>query len=178
MTPTTVPVTQAGEPKLLPCPFCGGEAQLDIGKMVFEDAEVSCSSCGMTGPNFDEQLGSDHNRHCAIAAWNDRPRLASTQEPAGEAQRLRTALIEAGRAAGAHLADNVSNDFLMRIPEEVRLKMESLRTAASPFPREIEEALGHLKWLCDHAYNEGGCHELGYDPLETIRAALLERSGR
>lgn len=33
--------------------------------------------------------------------------------------RVRNALIWAGRAAGAQLADDVSDDFLMHVPEEV-----------------------------------------------------------
>jgi len=37
---------------------------------------------------------------------------------------------------------------------------------------EVEEALGHIEWLCDIAYNQGGAHELGYDPLKVVRAAL------
>lgn len=37
-----------------------------------------------------------------------------------EVERLRGALIEAGREAGAFLADNVTNDFLMYVPGEVK----------------------------------------------------------
>jgi len=40
--------------------------------------------------------------------------------------RLRQALIECGRAAGAFLSDDVSTDFLLQVPDEVRLKFEEL----------------------------------------------------
>lgn len=60
----------AGE--LLPCPFCGGVARLDIGKQVFEDAEVSCVKCGCQGPNYDDGFGREDNARLATYAWNTR----------------------------------------------------------------------------------------------------------
>lgn len=47
-----------------------------------------------------------------------------------EIARLRNALIESGRAAGAILADDVSTDFLMLIPVEVKAKLAAHRMAA------------------------------------------------
>lgn len=44
-----------------------------------------------------------------------------------EVDRLRAALIASGRNTGALLVDNVSTDFLMHVPEEVRLVIERLR---------------------------------------------------
>lgn len=37
----------------------------------------------------------------------------------------------------------------------------------------IEQALEHVKALCDYAY-ETGFHELGYDPVEELRSALSQ----
>jgi hypothetical protein len=51
---------------------------------------------------------------------------------------LRSALIQAGRNAGAVLADTVSSDFLMEVPEEVRLKIARLRQ-----DRELSDRLFH-----------------------------------
>jgi hypothetical protein len=45
---------------------------------------------------------------------------------AAENKLLRGALIQAGRNAGAILSDSVSTEFLMRVPEEVKLNAERL----------------------------------------------------
>lgn len=44
-----------------------------------------------------------------------------------EVERLRGALIQCGRAAGAGIADTVSTDFLMLVPREVEAKIAALR---------------------------------------------------
>lgn len=41
---------------------------------------------------------------------------------------LRKALIACGRLAGAALSDDVSTDFLLHVPEEVRLKIDRLQS--------------------------------------------------
>lgn len=46
-----------------------------------------------------------------------------------ERDRLRAALITAGRNVGAGLADEVSTDFLMLVPEEIRLVAERNRAS-------------------------------------------------
>lgn len=51
---------------------------------------------------------------------------------------MRGALIEAGRAAGAFLSNEVSDDFLMLVPGEVKAKLEALEARVA----EIEGALG------------------------------------
>jgi len=43
-----------------------------------------------------------------------------------EVERLRKALIESGRNGGALLADDVSTDFLMHVPEQIRLRIAAL----------------------------------------------------
>lgn len=55
------------------------------------------------------------------------PNSIDPREAADEIKRLRAALIECGRAAGAHLADDVSTDFLMHVPGEVRAKLSANR---------------------------------------------------
>jgi hypothetical protein len=60
----------------------------------------------------------------------------STQPPSSdieaERDRLREALIECGRAAGAFLADNVSTEFLMLVPAEVHARIGQLADACAP----------------------------------------------
>jgi len=48
---------------------------------------------------------------------------AVLKDMADEIERLRGALIECGQAAGCLLAQEVSTDFLMGVPAEVRAKM-------------------------------------------------------
>ncbi len=50
-----------------------------------------------------------------------RQRESQLAEVIAERDRLRSALIQAGRNAGAFLEDTVSTEFLMGVPEEVRL---------------------------------------------------------
>lgn len=87
---------------LLPCPFCGGEAVIDTGLMVFCDAEVHCRKCCISTANFDS-YGDDRkngnaierNRIDAIKAWNTRATTSQAQEIAAlraEIERLREAL--------------------------------------------------------------------------------------
>lgn len=62
-----------------------------------------------------------------IKSFHDKWCLKDREYLLAEVGRLRAALIVSGRNAGASLADNVSTDFLMRVPEEVRLVIERLR---------------------------------------------------
>jgi Lar family restriction alleviation protein len=65
------------EAALLPCPFCGGEAETG-----FEDfhsgGHVRCSQCGVTGPVWSNDTDE------AITAWNRRASLPAPQGPAAQ----------------------------------------------------------------------------------------------
>jgi len=59
------------------CPFCGGEAVVEIGLHNFDDVEVRCSKCCAASPNMDEapdegEAARRENALQAIAAWNTR----------------------------------------------------------------------------------------------------------
>ena len=43
-------------------------------------------------------------------------------------------------------------------------------------PQEVAQALVHLRGLCEFAYQQG-FHELGYDPVATVSAALADKAG-
>lgn len=69
--------------KLLPCPFCGGEAELeDVGREGFdghiEDWYVACKKCGihLYSPNEWENV----NKEDAAKAWNRRQSVSGTLE--------------------------------------------------------------------------------------------------
>jgi Lar family restriction alleviation protein len=60
--------SEAGRVELLPCPFCGGEAELnDLGDPQ-DDSFVSC-----TRPKCEVQQIARFTPEAAIAAWNTRP---------------------------------------------------------------------------------------------------------
>jgi len=67
-------------PELLPCPFCGGEAELISPTETDRWAQVSCKMCGCRGTEYPAAV--EH----AVAAWNKRaPLLMGVQRPDREA---------------------------------------------------------------------------------------------
>ena len=58
--------------RLLPCPFCGGEARISSNPSTY----ATCTKCGCDGPWND-----DGNEAEAIAAWNTRAALLAAQAP-------------------------------------------------------------------------------------------------
>lgn len=57
-----------------------------------------------------------------------------------EVERLRAALIQAGRSVGAHLADDVSTAFLLLVPAEVRLVTARLTRERDEARADLAEA--------------------------------------
>lgn len=58
--------------KLLPCPFCEGEARLQRWKRKY-DYYVICKTCGCRTPLFQYQFDSrEKRRESAINTWNTR----------------------------------------------------------------------------------------------------------
>ena len=62
ITPNTAAVEQFDAEALLPCPFCGGEAELRSGGTW---RWVHCLTCGADGP-------TDIHKSVAVAGWNKR----------------------------------------------------------------------------------------------------------
>lgn len=95
-----------------------------------------------------------------------------------EAERdvLRTAVIEAGRAVGASLADAVSNEFLLKVPAEVRLviarltsERDALAKALEPFAVFAGNNTDEHGWAGSECQRERVCDWFG--PSE-FRAAI------
>lgn len=61
---------------LLPCPFCGGEAEMIVGSHNFRDAMIRCTECNAEGPLFDgdDADSSTVNELAAKRHWNVRAR--------------------------------------------------------------------------------------------------------
>jgi Lar family restriction alleviation protein len=59
---------------LLPCPFCGGPAEMVEGHHNFRDVKVQCTGCGTEGPLFDEDdaTSATVNALAAQRHWNTR----------------------------------------------------------------------------------------------------------
>lgn len=77
--------------KLLPCPFCGGKPVIVKGFQAFEDCEIQCPECFMSGPGNDEHGNEEgayeFNRAKAIHHWNRRVvtyKHAALEKVAGE----------------------------------------------------------------------------------------------
>lgn len=68
---------------LLPCPFCGGEAELNISDF---SSSVKCKECGVKSRCFihgtDDLDGSDIK---AIKAWNVRNKPLPKEDTSGQA---------------------------------------------------------------------------------------------
>jgi hypothetical protein len=94
--------------------------------------------------------------------------LASLQ---AERDALRAALIQAGRAAGAILADTVSTDFLLLVPAEVQARLaavEAERDAARD--KALEEAAA----VCESIYDVSG-HAAGDWPTPDECATAIRK---
>jgi hypothetical protein len=79
-----------------------------------------------------------------VAALQSSPHVA-------DMARLRAALIEAGRNAGCLLSDDVSTDFLMHVPEEIRLKLAGAgRTAICDIAAERQRQISAEGWTPEH----------------------------
>lgn len=68
-------------PPLLPCPFCTGEARIDVGLHMFVDTHVSCESCGASGPIFGADAQTDPEGVLiaqAVLHWNTRAPIKGT----------------------------------------------------------------------------------------------------
>lgn len=107
---------------LKPCPFCGGEARLDIGKMVFTDAEVSCEGCGTCGPNCDDGAGQEASTRLAIAAWNTRAETPPADADVG-------GLIKAARDVLAYRVGDLPTRGYLRDHDKSRAALNALAAA-------------------------------------------------
>lgn len=76
---------RGGAVALLPCPFCGGKADVHVGRHAFTDAIVECDACNCEGPLQDEDGDLPHEKISkAIVAWNHRHPTPQTDTDARE----------------------------------------------------------------------------------------------
>lgn len=125
--------------KLLPCPFCGGDAELRTSPHVPRQfgCRVVCETCGVhitrIGSSYDE---ADLKRG-TIDAWNTRPAVAS-------ALALRDAEIERLRSALKPFADEAawwddireSSAPTYALKVALRLTVQMLRDARSALKKD------------------------------------------
>lgn len=67
-----------------------------------------------------------------------------------EIARLRAALINAGRAAGAQMTDDVSTDFLMHVPDEIESRLSKPLSNAQSAPSQLGTVERYLIWSNQH----------------------------
>ena len=65
-------------------------------------------------------------------------------DAADEIERLRKALIHCARGVNVHVGDDVSNDFLMHVPEEVMLTVNDMFIRTESAERERDELRGRI----------------------------------
>lgn len=94
-----------------------------MSELVEVGAQAMCNAA-WAGVGEDWSLASDEQREEFRLMFRA---ALSVLEPRIEA--LRKALIEAGRNAGALLADDVSDEFLVYVPGEVKGRIEALERA-------------------------------------------------
>lgn len=63
------------DPKLLPCPFCGGEAEFERTGTNLRSCIVACENCGgrHESSDVDERSGTSWNRRASLADTKERP---------------------------------------------------------------------------------------------------------
>jgi hypothetical protein len=109
--------------------------------VVVTEAELTAAALAVHRQKYDGLVSWDADSGKRAVAWataraalEAAAQVRSAQDHSGEAnemigevERLRGALITTGRNVGAVLDGGVSTDFLMHVPEEVRLKVERLK---------------------------------------------------
>jgi Lar family restriction alleviation protein len=94
-------MTEQEQVQLLPCPFCGGEADILKAATNICDYWVTCANCGADGPWKDTRAET-------IAAWNTRH--TATAEALEAMREAREALVTAEKVfatyANLHRAKN------------------------------------------------------------------------
>jgi hypothetical protein len=96
-------------PELLPCPFCGGEAaiQLDRGRGTVGVGCTKCTACQPPSWDIDSETW-------ARRAWNTRA-LSQTLPAPGEVERRLAPAIERLRIAVEHYRDN-GGEYQVKLP--------------------------------------------------------------
>jgi Lar family restriction alleviation protein len=79
-------------PELKPCPFCGGEADFNIGEQGngLPWHYIECSECSACGPNIEYAAHNIAVKECLAEAWNTRADLCDPMQD----ERVK-ALVEA-----------------------------------------------------------------------------------
>ena len=72
---------------LLPCPFCGGKADIDYDGSVYDGTHVYCTECDIRTESYKTKTGSTWDVDAAIAAWNRRALPAAQPDPREAALR-------------------------------------------------------------------------------------------
>ena len=99
------------EIKLLPCPFCGSEAEIERFGTRSVSTVYQCTNCGCSLETGEEwSHGRDWNKRAALAAAGDGWR-EERDAALREAGRMREALVEAEKAL--HMQEAWEGDLIM-----------------------------------------------------------------
>lgn len=124
-SPSLAIVAPTAEP--LPCPCCGGKAEVCLGEHDFVDAKVRCTKCGLESGLEDETKDATKNRLRAVAGWNRRQPipgaakaiLAAAVFIEDEAQCLKDSSSNSG-GQWVHPADQAAHDTMLQLAAGLR----------------------------------------------------------
>lgn len=86
-----------------------------------------------------------------------------------ELERLRAALLQIGRDADCVLRDDVSTDFLLHLPEEMRLQRQKLRTEVERLGRPVTDEEASDAVTAAMKMEFGGTYQEAMEALITAR---------
>ena len=87
---------------LLPCPFCGGKADIDYDGSVYDGTHVYCTECDIRTESYKTKTGSTWDVDAAIAAWNRRALPAVQPDDAVTVQEAARVLWDFLNMRGGH----------------------------------------------------------------------------
>jgi len=149
--------------KLLPCPFCGGEARYEWHSA--DPCWIECNACGAVGPN-DTHTTTEAN----AAAWNTRApadlrsALEAAQKDRDTAQSAVEAWAEVCERLEAHLQDRVA----MQDEANPAVFLSILRSSMANVQRGSEQ-IRAARWA-DYARQEA--------KIATLEAETIERCAK
>ena len=127
-------MSEPTEPKLLPCPFCGGEAEIESeGLNEHRGYSIACETCNLECTSF----GDSEPREIVIARWNTRANPAPVPKPLVWEDCHRSPHLRAETAFGLY---------------EIFVRMDEIVAKCCGGQLQPCDSIEHGKQLCEQDY--------------------------